>query len=78
MKSNLSDVTFIVPVRIDTIYRLENLLTITNMIVDKFDTNIYVREAANNNSNILQRLLHKSIQYEFVEDKDPVFLEPNI
>lgn len=73
MKSNLSDVTFIVPVRIDTIYRLENLLTITNMIVDKFDTNIYVREAANNNSNILQRLLHKSIQYEFVEDKDPVF-----
>lgn len=73
MKNNLSDMTFVIPVRIDSIYRLENLLTTTNMIANKFKTNIYVREASNYNNKILQRLLHKSIKYEFVEDKDPVF-----
>ncbi|GHU80330.1 hypothetical protein FACS1894145_6550 [Bacteroidia bacterium] len=72
MKEDLKDVTFLLLIRLDSIQRLENLIATTDLICKYFDTNIIVREAANFNNHIVEKLLKKSIMYEFVEDKDPV------
>lgn len=73
MKINLLDVTFLIQIRIDSIYRLENLLTILHVLRTHFTTSIYVLEVASYNNNVLSHLLRKQIRYEFIEDKDPVF-----
>ena len=72
MKKDLSDITFIILVRLDSIQRLENLLIVTELLNREFKTNICIREAASYNTGILQKLLKSNIRYEFVEDKDPV------
>lgn len=71
-KTDLTDTTFYILVRIDSIQRLENILLVTKLFCKYFSTNISVREADSFNNGILERLLHKSIAYEFVEDRDPV------
>lgn len=73
MMYNLNDTTFIIPVRIDSIVRLENLLLTIECIESSFKTNIIVLEASYYNSGILKQLLNNSINYNFVEDKDPIF-----
>ncbi len=71
MKTNLKDTTFIIPVRVDSIIRLENLLMTVDCIQKDFDTNIIVLEAAPYNNGIIPILL-KNITYWFVKDSDPV------
>ena len=73
MKHNLKDVTFIIPVRIDSMVRLENLLLTVESLASGFDTNIVVVEASYYNNGILKRLIGHSVSYSFIEDKDPVF-----
>lgn len=72
MKIALTDITFLMPIRLDSIQRLENVLTVTNQLCKYFNTHILLREATYHNNGILKSLLHKKIHYEFVEDKDPV------
>jgi hypothetical protein len=72
MKTNLKDITFIIPIRVDSMIRLENLLLTVDCIHKNFDTNIIVLEAAPYNNKIIPFLL-QDITYWFVEDKDPVF-----
>lgn len=72
MKTDLTDVTFLILVRLDSIERLENILCITERLTYYFKTNIVVREADSYNNGILKSLLNKQIYYEFIEDKDPV------
>lgn len=72
MKTNLKDTTFIIPIRVDSIIRLENLIMTVDCIQKDFDTDIIVLEAASYNNGIIPALL-KDIAYWFVEDKDPVF-----
>ncbi|MEN9917667.1 MAG: hypothetical protein RL662_103, partial [Bacteroidota bacterium] len=72
MKIDLTDVTFLILVRLDSIQRLENLVTITDRLIYYFKTNIIVREADGYNNLILKSTLNGKIQYQFVEDKDPV------
>lgn len=72
MKTNLKDTTFIIPVRVDSIIRLENLLMTVECIQKDFDTNIIVLEASSYNNGIIPLLL-KNITYWFVKDLDPVF-----
>lgn len=72
-KKDLKDVGFVMPVRIDSIARLENLLGCINHILKYFCTNIYVLEAACLNNHILERLLPASVSYIFVKDDDPIF-----
>jgi predicted glycosyltransferase involved in capsule biosynthesis len=67
---NISDNTFLFPVRLDTIERLENTLAATQFLVSSFETNIMVSEYSAYNNGLLERLLEKSIQYVFHEDHD--------
>lgn len=72
MKVDLSDVTFLILVRLDTIQRLENILIVIEQLHRHFKTNIYVREATHYKNNILSSMLHHRTKYEYVEDKDIV------
>ena len=72
-KFNLMDVDFIIPVRIDSIVRVENLLASVALIEKYFHTNIYVLEAAGVNNHIVERMLPRDVSYSFVTDWDPVF-----
>jgi len=71
--NDLSDITFIIPVRIDSIDRLENLLFTTNFLLNAFQTNIIVWEADARNTSLLQQLLNPNVTYIFHEDPDSVF-----
>lgn len=73
MKYDLKDTTFIIPVRVDSIIRLENLLLTLDSLESSFDTNIIVVEASYYNNGILERLISNPVSYYFIEDKDPVF-----
>ena len=44
MKTDLSQATFIIPIRIESSDRLRNVITITAFLVENFDTNIIVKE----------------------------------
>lgn len=70
---NLMDVSFLIPVRIDSMIRLENLLASINHILKYFNTNIFVMEAASLNNHVLEDTLPESVSYTYVEDYDPVF-----
>ena len=72
-KINLLEMSFLIPVRIDSVVRLENLLESIKCILRKFRTNIYVLEAASYNNGLLEKLLPKEVCYFFVEDRDPIF-----
>ena len=72
-KISLFDVTFLIPVRIDSIIRVENLLSSINSILSNFDTNIIVLESSRYNNHLLEKLLPNDVQYIFIEDWDPVF-----
>lgn len=69
---NLRDVTFLLLIRIDTIERLENILTVTEFLTSNFDTNIKVYEVASYNNGVLMTLLNKQINYTFLEDDDNI------
>ncbi len=72
-KIDTSDLTFLIPVRVDSIIRLDNLLAVIRYIRKYFNTHIMVLESAYYNNHILTRLLSKKVEYYFIEDKDPVF-----
>lgn len=71
-KYDLNDVTFLFLMRIDTIERIENLLTSTGFLLRHFNTNITILEVSSYNNGILKKLLNKKINYEYIEDGDPV------
>jgi len=73
MKHDLADTTFIIPVRTDTIVRLENLILTVDYLLEWFQTHVVVLEAAAYNNGIIQHLLKDRVAYRFVEDKDPVY-----
>ena len=72
MKIDLTDVTFLILVRLDSIQRLENTIAITNSICTYFNTNIDVLEVDSYNNNFLKSLLNRNVTYNFIEDKDPI------
>jgi len=72
-RHNLSNLTFIIPLRIDSIDRLENLLFATNYILKHFQTNVIVWEADERNTMLLQKLLNPEVKHIFHTDYDPIF-----
>ena len=72
MKKDLTDLTFIILTRIDTIQRLENIKTVTDSLFKYFDTNLYVLEIDSQNNGILKSTLNRKTRYQFIEDTDPV------
>ena len=72
MKTDLTDLTFLILVRIDSIQRFENIKVVTDTLLKYFDTNIYVLEADMYNNGFLKKNLNSKIRYQFIEDRDPV------
>ena len=72
-KYDLTDVSFLIPVKIDSIIRMENLLVSINSLLTVFDTNIYVVEVGKYNNHILPKILPQSVCYMFIESYDPIF-----
>jgi len=73
MKADLRDVTFMIPIQIDSIVRLENVLACIRYLLQHFDTYILLLEAQPFNNGVLQRLIPAKVWYVFVEDEDTVF-----
>jgi predicted glycosyltransferase involved in capsule biosynthesis len=72
-KIDLKDFTFLIPVRFDTIIRIENFLMSIQYLLQNFETNIIVIEADGYDNGIIRKLISKRVQYIFIEDKDPVY-----
>ncbi|TXE06427.1 galactosyltransferase-related protein [Algoriphagus aquimarinus] len=72
-KINLHDFTFLIPLRIDSVNRLENTLVTIEYILSNFETQISVLEASKGNTGLLNRLLPKKVNYVFIEDMDTIF-----
>lgn len=72
LKYNLYDLTILILIRLDSISRLENILAISDYLQKHLKTNIVICEVSNISNCILKKLLHPSIQYHFIEDKDPI------
>lgn len=73
MKTDINDMTFLIPIRVDSIVRLENLILSVQSLQKNFDTHITILEASNYPNGIIQKILKNKVEYLFVEDKDPVF-----
>jgi len=72
-KYSLLDFTFLIPVRIDSIVRLENLIVSVNYILKHFNTNILILQASDYDNGLVKKNINRNIQYIFVEDRDSVF-----
>lgn len=73
MKTDLRDLTFLMPLKVDSIIRLENLLAVVRYIHRHFQTHIALLEVGAYDNRLLRKLLNPEIRYMFIEDKDPVF-----
>ena len=73
MKFDLTDVTFMIPIRVDSLVRLENLMLTTRLLTEHFNCHIIVLEADTCNNGIIRNMLGKRVEYYFVEDDDAVF-----
>lgn len=73
MKSDLSDVTFIIPLKVDTINRIENLQMVTEFILENFKCQIKVLEVGEYDNGIVHKIIDEKIEYTFIEDRDPIF-----
>lgn len=72
MKQDLSDVTFLIPLRLESVHRLENLMLTVGFLRLYFNCRITVWEADRYPNGLVGRCLPE-VDYHFVEDKDPVF-----
>lgn len=72
-KHFLEDITFLIPVRIDSIIRLENLLLSIDNITNYYHVKIIVLEATKYNNGILEKLIKRKVSYLFYQDHDDIF-----
>lgn len=70
--TDLQDVTFLVPLRIDSTERMENIETLIKYTFQHFKTNFIVLEA-DSIPKFNFEYNPVGLQYEFIEDKDEVF-----
>ena len=71
-KININDVTFLVPVRMDSKDRRENLETVIDMLHKDFDTNFIVLEADKSEKVTFDKE-YENVRKVFVEDDNPIF-----
>lgn len=72
-KIDMKDITILITFRGDSIERIENLMMVTEYLLQNFNTNIFVLQANSFENKILPRLLNRKIRYTFVEDRDSIF-----
>lgn len=73
MKMNMKDLTVLIPIRVENLVRLENVLGVVDYLMSNFDLHIIVLEASKYDTGILHAALPQEVNHIFVEDKDPVF-----
>lgn len=69
----LSDVAFLIPIRLDSIDRLENIISSVRFLNRNLITNIYILEADKFNTGVIESLLGSECKYKFVKDYDVIF-----
>jgi len=76
-KINLTDCTFIIPLKVDSYDREQNFLFCINYLTKNFDTNIIITETSDNNSLILNKkyreLINKNNILLIEKDSEKVF-----
>ena len=79
MKKDLLDTTFITPIRVDSINRLENLLMSLYSILDYFDTRFLLLESTSYPNYIIPELIKiDSVKYIYLRDEDPIFYKTRL
>jgi hypothetical protein len=73
MKTDLLDVTFLIPFRADSIRRIENLMMVVRYLLQGFNTHVIVLQADEYENGVLPMWLPKPVTYHFVEDRDSVY-----
>lgn len=66
----LTDVTFVIPIRIDSNERKKNLETLINILIRDYHTNIIIIEADNFQKVNIQ---NDSVEYHFIFDNQAIF-----
>jgi hypothetical protein len=72
MKHDLTDTTFIILIRLDSVERLENLIACVSALRSSFDTAINVLECTSRKNGFIETLLSGQVNYSHIEDKDPI------
>lgn len=72
-KFNLSDVSFLFAVRIESPERLENIRIVIAYLLRYFKTPICIVEADSRESGLREQCPSESVEFTFIEDNDPVF-----
>lgn len=69
---DLTDVTFLIQTRLDSIDRLINIRTTVEFLQKHFNTHIHILEADRYNSQLIASVVN-GVTITFVEDYDPIF-----
>ncbi|MDR1153632.1 MAG: hypothetical protein LBL04_02890 [Bacteroidales bacterium] len=73
MKIDLTDVTFLILVRLDSVERLENTVSVVSFLYKKYNTHIMILEVSAYNNGILKNVLKNKIEYIYYKDSDVIF-----
>jgi glycosyltransferase involved in cell wall biosynthesis len=71
-KTDLMDVTFAIPLRIDSLQTIENTNTVIKYLNRHFKTNICILEA-DNEQRYFPEEKQNNLNYKFIEDRDEIF-----
>lgn len=69
----MKDVSFLIPIRLDSILRLENLLVVVDFLRSHFHSPILIYESNSYSTGILPSLIGTKAVYRFEEDRDDIF-----
>lgn len=69
----MKDLTILIPIRVESIVRLENLLAVVRYLSQNFEASIVILEANKYDNKVLSSMLPNSVKHIFVEDRDPIF-----
>ena len=73
-KYDWKDLTFLIPLRIDTIERIENLQMAVGYLLNHAKTNIIILEAYERQTGVIPKLFKSNqVEYHYIEDPDPIF-----
>lgn len=78
MENKNRNLTILIPVRIESMARLENLLAIIDFLLDNFLVKIIVAESSTYDNGILGKLLPRPVRHNIIIDRDPIFYRTKI
>ncbi|MEE4286198.1 MAG: galactosyltransferase-related protein [Mariniphaga sp.] len=67
------ELAFVIPIRLDSIDRIENIISVVSFLFQNGFQNIRLMEGSSFCNGILEKLFGQEIHYTFIEDHDPVF-----